>query len=407
MRIAMVSEHASPLATTGGVDAGGQNVHVAALAAALVRRGSDVTVFTRREAPGTPTRVLTEDGYTVEHVPAGPAEVLPKDALLPLMPEFGHHLIRRLTTNPVDIVHAHFWMSGLASLMTRPVTGIPVVQTFHALGSVKRHHQGTQDTSPDIRIRCEAEICTSVDHVLATSIDEVFELQRLGMSSDRASVVPCGVNTSSFTPHGTVANRRPGMVRALVVSRLVPRKGIDDVIRALRMAPNVELVIAGGPERSLLHADPEAVRLHEVARSCGVTDRVLFVGGVNHAAVPVLMRSADMVITTPWYEPFGMVALEAMACGVPVIASSVGGLTETVVDGGTGIHVPPRDAGAIALAIRVLADDPELRSRLGEAGRARVTRRYSWDIVARLTLQAYTRTLRMEPMLEGSQVAAR
>src|SRR3954470_12574173 len=244
MRIDLVSEHASPLAAIGGVDAGGQNVHVAALAAGLARRGHEVTVFTRRDDPDLPDGVVTDDGYEVAHVTAGPATVQPKDELLRHMPEFASVLRRTWAQEPPDLVHAHFWMSGLASVAA--AGSLPVVQTFHALGSVKRRHQGAADSSPPQRIELERALCRNVAHVVATCSDEVFELRRLGLPSDRVSVVPCGVDTSVFTPRGPVAPRSERR-RLLVLGRLVERKGQDDAVRALRAVPDAELVVVGGP----------------------------------------------------------------------------------------------------------------------------------------------------------------
>ncbi|WP_324275713.1 glycosyltransferase [Blastococcus brunescens] len=207
MRIDLVSEHASPLAAIGGVDAGGQNVHVAALAAGLAERGRDVTVHTRRDDASLPERVVTPDGYDVVHVTAGPPEALPKDELLQHMPAFARVLRHGWAAARPDVVHAHFWMSGLASVEASAslLSPVPVLQTFHALGSVKRRHQGDADTSPAERIDLERGLCREVSHVVATCSDEVFELRRLGLPSDRVSIVPCGVDTAVFTPRGPVA----------------------------------------------------------------------------------------------------------------------------------------------------------------------------------------------------------
>src|SRR5215211_6650420 len=288
MRIDLVSEHASPLAAIGGVDAGGQNVHLAALAAGLARRGHAVTVHTRREDPDQPDRVTTADGYDVAHVTAGPAAVLPKDDLLRHMPEFGAGLRREWAQRPPDLVHAHFWMSGLASVAA--AGAVPVVQTFHALGSVKKRHQGAADTSPPSRIELERGLCHDVAHVVATCTDEVFELRRLGLTSDRVSIVPCGLDTSVFTPRGPVAPRteRP---RLLVLGRLVERKGQDDAVRALTVVPDAELVIVGGPPADELDADPEVRRLRALAAEAGVADRLVLTGAVARADVPGWIRS--------------------------------------------------------------------------------------------------------------------
>jgi D-inositol-3-phosphate glycosyltransferase len=393
MRIAMVSEHASPLAALGGVDAGGQNVHVAELSRALVKRGHEVTVFTRRDDPALPPRVETVHGYVVEHVPAGPATDIPKDSLLPYMQEFGQHLARRFAEEPYALVHAHFWMSGLAAVAAGQRTGVPVVHTFHALGTVKRRYQGAKDTSPRQRVSLEKVLCRTVDRIVATCSDEVQELLAIGAAVRRISVVPCGVDTMHFTPG---PQRRPGTdvpFRIVVAGRLVERKGVDDAIRAVALVPNAELVIAGGPSARHLDGDPEYHRLRNVAQTNGVAHRVRFLGRVDHAEMPELLRSADVVVTVPWYEPFGIVPLEAMACARPVIAAAVGGLADTVVDGVTGILVPPRDPQALARALRELAADDIRREGYGLAGRHRVLARYTWARVAVETDRAYERVL--------------
>ncbi|WP_435741282.1 glycosyltransferase [Nocardioides sp. SYSU DS0663] len=388
MKIALVSEHANPMATLGGVDAGGQNVHVAALAAGLVRRGHDVVVHTRRDRPDGPTRVLAPDGYVVDHVPAGPPTALPKDELLPHMPEFAECLREQWRRQPVDLVHAHFWMSGLAALDAAAERGIPVVQTFHALGSVKRRWQGADDTSPPTRVELERRLCREVDHVVATCSDEVRELGELGLDASRASVVPCGVDVDQFRP-GRARRGETGRRRVLVIGRLVARKGIDDAIRAVAAVPDVELVVAGGPASEALAVDPEACRLRALADELGVADRVVFTGALPRPEVPELIRSSDVVVTVPWYEPFGIVPLEAMACGRPVIGSAVGGLLDTVVPGVTGELVPPRDPGALAASLTALLSDDVRRAAYGRAGRQRAMELYDWRRVVEQTENVY------------------
>jgi len=217
MRIAMVSEHASPLAALGGVDAGGQNVHVAELALALARRGAQVRVHTRRDDPDLPRVAPLGPGVEVDHVAAGPAGPVPKDELLPHMDAFAAQLAEEWRDSKPDVVHAHFWMSGLAALSAAAqVGGIPVVQTFHALGVVKRRYQGVNDTSPPERLDAERDILQRADHVIATCTDEVFELLRLDASRGKLTVVPCGADLRMFTPEGAVAAvppRRRGVAR--------------------------------------------------------------------------------------------------------------------------------------------------------------------------------------------------
>src|SRR5690349_2501101 len=203
MRIALISEHASPLAALGGEDAGGQNTHVAALATALADAGHDVTVYTRRDDRAQPVRVPVAAGFAVVHVPAGPPRSIPKDDLLPYMGEFGAWLAKRWATHErPDVVHAHFWMSGLAALTAARRTNVPVTLTYHALGSVKRRHQGTRDASPPMRIGYERMLGRRVDRVSAQCRDEVDELTSLGVPRNRITVIPAGVDSARFVPDG-------------------------------------------------------------------------------------------------------------------------------------------------------------------------------------------------------------
>jgi D-inositol-3-phosphate glycosyltransferase len=400
MRVAMVSEHASPLAAVGGVDAGGQNVHVAALALGLARLGADVVVHTRRDDPSLPRRVpLTPVGgvgtrrprgsVVVDHVPAGPPAAVSKDGLLPYMDGFAADLQAQWLVDTPDVVHAHFWMSGRAALAAAEPLAIPVAHTFHALGVVKRRHQGLNDTSPPQRLVEERAIIHRADRVIATCTDEVTELARLHADLCRVSVIPCGVDLRRFRPDGPVEPRSSGRHRLLVLGRLVERKGVGDVVSALADLPDTELVIAGGPDALELASDPEAQRLAVLAERHGVADRIVWRGRVARAEVPALMRSADVVVCAPWYEPFGIVPVEAMACGVPVVATAVGGMLDTIVDGVTGVHVPPHDPDALAAALGDLLAQPLRLAEMGAAGVHRARSCYSWDRVARLTLQTY------------------
>jgi D-inositol-3-phosphate glycosyltransferase len=389
MRIAMVSEHASPLAVLGGVDAGGQNVHVAALATALARRGDSVLVHTRRDETTSSRRVALAPGVIVDHVAAGPPEPLPKDELLPHMDTFARELRTQWAARRPDVVHAHFWMSALAALSAARDLGIPVVHTFHALGAVKRRQQGAKDTSPLERLALERRIAAAVDRIIATCTDEVFELLRMGADRRRISVIPCGVDVERFSPAGPAEPRAPGLDRLVAACRLVERKGIGNAISALAEVPEAELHVAGGPEASGLGRDPEARRLRALADRLGVGDRVVLRGRVDREGMPALMRSADVVVCAPWYEPFGIVPLEAMACGVPVVATAVGGQIDSVVHGVTGVHVPPRDPAALAGALRELLPDASRRAQLGREGRRRAVRLYDYARVAAATRDVY------------------
>jgi len=230
------------------------------------------------------------------------------------------------------------------------------------------------------------------DRIIATCADERRELSVMGVPEERVDIVPCGVDVDQFAPMGQAAPRSRRH-RILVLGRLVRRKGIEDVIRAIAQVPDAELVVAGGPPRAELSTDPEADRLQGLVDELRLQDRVQLVGRVSRADLPALIRSCDVVTCVPWYEPFGIVPLEAMACGVPVVASSVGGLLDTVIDGVTGIQVPPRRPDRLAAALRELLADPRRRARLGTQGRQSVEARYAWPLVAAEVERSYLRAV--------------
>jgi glycosyltransferase involved in cell wall biosynthesis len=406
LRIAMISEHASPLASLGGVDAGGQNVHVGSLAAALARRGHLVQVYTRRDGPGMPKVVTTPEGIEVVHVPAGPARPIPKDELLPFMREFGEWLARRWleAEQPPDIVHSHFWMSGVAALRAGagapgalPDTfppglsvavsvgePLPLVATLHALGTVKKRMQGPADTSPQERAELESLVVRTADRIIAQCSDEVRELLRIEVPRERISVIPSGVDVERFSP-GPLGPRlrsasRPA--RILCVGRMVARKGFLDMVKALRRIPGAQLIIAGGPPRRELDGDPVARGLRESAKELGVADRVQMLGAVPREEMPDLYRSVDLLACTPAYEPFGLTPLEAMACGTPVVAYAVGGLMDSVAHGVSGLLVSPGDVNGLAKAIRELLSCEPRRYAYAVAGMSQARARYPWSRVA-------------------------
>jgi glycosyltransferase involved in cell wall biosynthesis len=316
--------------------------------------------------------------------------VLPKDQLLVYMGAFASCLAQHWTLDRPDIVHAHFWMSGIATQLAARTCGMPTVQTFHALGVVERRYQGTQDTSLSARLKLERLVARNASWVAATCTDEVFELTRMGRSRTRISVVPCGVDLDRFNTEGPVAERGT-LHRIVSVGRMVPRKGFNTMIEAMPVICDAELVIVGGPTVEHLDTDPEVSRLRALATELGVADRVVFTGSVAREDLPALLRSADVVACTPWYEPFGMVPLEAMGCGVPVVASAVGGMLDTVVHDVTGRLVTPRQPKECAEAVNAVLRDSFMRRSLGLAGRDRACARYSWDRVAADTRRIYER----------------
>jgi glycosyltransferase involved in cell wall biosynthesis len=406
LRIAMISEHASPLAALGGVDAGGQNVYVAHVARCLAADGHQVDVLTRRDAAGLATAIDVRPGMRVLHIDAGPGQAVPKEQLLAHMPVFAANA-RKLFRNSVayDVVHANFFMSGLVGLKLKQWLGTPLVVTFHALGLVRREHQGAADGFPAERIPIERNIVRGADRVVAECPQDREDLLRLyGADDTRISMVPCGVDLTEFSPGDKARARRElGLADddfvVLQLGRMVPRKGVDNVIRAVAelqqlggagQARPVRLLVVGGnsaePDE---RATPEIGRLRGIAQDCGVAAQVRFTGQRQREALRTCYLAADVFVSTPWYEPFGITPLEAMACGTPVIGSDVGGIRYSVADGVTGYLVPPRDPAALAERLALLRDNPALAAALGRAGIRRVRSRFTWDRIARDLVSVY------------------
>jgi D-inositol-3-phosphate glycosyltransferase len=372
VRIAMISEHASPL------ELGGQQSHVADLSRALAELGNEVRVYTRRDSPDLPAFVGMSPGVRVVHVPAGPARKVSADQLLAHMGDFAQWLRAEWRDGGwmPDIAHAHFWTSGLAAVTAARQVGIPVVQSFHELGEVDAGQTGPS------RAGYERALGRAVDRVVVRSQDEVRGLVRIGVPRARLSVVPTGVDSDRFTPDGPAAERDPERPRILSVGRLVERKGFGDVIQAMRYVPGAEYVVVGGPPADQLGRDPQAIRLRALAERFHVADRFRLVGSVPALDMPSWYRSADLLVAASWSEQFELAPLEAMACGVPVIGTTVGGLTETVVDGLTGDLVPARDPRALGGALRRLVNDKVRRFAYATAALDRARQAYSWKRVA-------------------------
>lgn len=414
MRISMISEHASPLAPLGSVDAGGQNVHVDQLAAELTARGHEVTVFTRRDDPDSAEVVTMDSGTRVVHISTGTDSHVPKDELLDHMPALGRGIAdywQHYADSRPDVVHSHFWMSALAAraaLEAAHLGGVPLVHTYHALGTVKRRYQGSADTSPAERIRFERTIGEDATRIVATCEDERGELRALGLEPSKVDVIPCGVDLGQFTP-GDGPSTPPTIV---CLGRLVPRKGIDLVIRGLAQLhragrSDVVLdVIGGSADGGEFAGDPEVTRLRRLAAELGVEEHVHLRGHMDRDEIPTAIRSAAIVACTPWYEPFGIVPLEAMACGVPVIAAAVGGLQNTVVDDSTGLLIPPGEPAAFAAAAERILSSPDFARSLGTAGIERARQSYTWARVAEATEAAYRRARGVGELHERDLVIA-
>lgn len=420
MRIALISEHASPLADVGGIDAGGQNVYVAQVARWLVRQGHQVDVFTRRDAAGQGV-VQVWPGLRVVHVPAGPLRHVPKEQLLSHMPEFARHMLRFCTGNGAayDVVHANFFMSGLVGLHVKEAFGWPLVMTYHALGLVRRQHHGADDGFPDERIAVERLLARRADLLVAECPQDAQDLMTLyGADARRLCVVPCGFDPAEMTPIDRAAARahlrallppRRDAFVVLQLGRLVPRKGIETVVRALgelrrRQGVAARLLVVGGESTRADEAiTPEIGRLRRIAQDEGVAEDVVFVGRRGRDELRWFYAAADVFVTTPWYEPFGITPLEAMACGRPVVGSRVGGIQFSVRNGRTGFLVPPRDPRALARRLAYLYRHRDHADALGRAGLRRARAAFTWERVTQQLALAYRSVV---PMLGTQRVVS-
>ena len=389
-RIALISDHASPLAAAGGVDSGGQNIYVAQVSRHLASLGYQIDVFTRRDSPLL-AEVVQWGDVRVFHVPAGPAHFVRKEDLLPTMTEFAAYVEQVcMREGPYDLVHANFFMSGLVALMLKQKLGIPFVMTFHALGRVRRLYQAEADQFPAERIDIEDRIIQQADGIIAECPQDEADLLSLYQADGgKISVIPCGFDAREFWPIAKRFARKtlglpPDQPLLLSLGRTVPRKGIDNAIRATGvlvrehgMRPTL-MVVGGNSDLPDPALTPEIARLRAIAESENVADRVVFVGRRSRELLKLYYSAADIFITTPWYEPFGITPLEAMACGTPVIGSDVGGIKYSVVNGVTGYLVPPEDPGALARHVAELYRRPDQLKEMARNGIRRVNRSFTW-----------------------------
>ncbi|WP_248964561.1 glycosyltransferase [Sphaerisporangium perillae] len=345
-----------------------------------------VTVYTRRNSPDRKSRVKVTTGVTIEYLDAGPAERLPESELMPHISAFSAQLAQRWGKDRPDVVHAHSWTGGLAAVAGADGLDVPIIQTFHQLGSSRIQPGGGREQAA--RVRLERAIGRRADAVIASCVDEGEELIRLGVPRKNIAVVPHGVDTERFRRQGPSLTRgeRPRLAH---VGHITRGGGAHTAIRALEGIPGAELLIAGGPVAGAPDTEKDLERLRLLAKEVGVEDRVTLLGHVPHNSIAKLMRSADVVLSLPIAVPNGKVALEAMACGVPVIATAVGAHLDSVVDGVTGMLVRPADAALLARRTRLLLGDLTRRTALGFAGADRAGSRYSMERISRELVRVY------------------
>ncbi len=406
-RIAFISEHASPLATLGGVDSGGQNVYVDQVSKNLARLGYEVDIFTRWDNLKLPPVVDYQKHVRVIHVKAGPVRFVRKEDMLPYMKEFTKNMMAFIAKHPLNyqLIHANFFMSALVAADLKRQTGTPFVVTFHALGRVRREHQGEEDEFADERFAIEERIVEEADRIIAECPQDREDLIFFyGANQDKISIVPCGYDRNEFYPIDRQLSRMTLNLPVngpiiLQLGRMVRRKGIDNVIRALgilhkRDDIQARLVVVGGesdePDPEMT---PEIGRLQEIAKAENVYDFVTFVGRKNRDQLKYYYNATDVFVSTPWYEPFGITLLEAMACGVPVVGANVGGIKFTVSDGKTGFLVPPKEPELLADRLKGILGNANLARLMRENATKRVNTFFTWAIVARSLAAIYEEVL--------------
>ena len=393
-KIAFISEHASPLAILGGVDNGGQNVYVAELCEQLVKKGYEVDIYTRRDNTNIEETVEWQPFIRVIHIDAGPPKFIAKEKLLGYMDEFTANMLYYIKINMIeyDLIHANFFMSALVASNLKKYMGIPYVVTFHALGLVRKIHQKEKDGFPAERINIEKHIVADADQVIAECPQDREDLiVHYGADPSKITIVPCGFNPKEFYPIDkayarSILNLDKDEKIILQLGRMVPRKGVDNVIRAIGKLKNdsaLRLIIVGGeadtPDPILT---PEIKRLQQVAEEEKVADKIIFTGRRGRDVLKYYYSAADIFISTPWYEPFGITPLEAMACGTPVIGADVGGIKYSVADCQTGFLIPPHQPGALAEKILHLLSDEKLYRMMQKNAIKRVNRFFTWSKVA-------------------------
>ena len=398
LRIAMLSVHTCPLAMLGGKETGGMNVYVRDLSRELIRRGHQVDVYTRSQDSTIP-RVHNSlgQGGRVIHVPAGPEHPYSKHLVYDHLTEFTHGVMAQAEVDDIryDVLHSHYWLSGVVAQELREHWDTPIVHMFHTLGKMKNAvAQHPDEIEPARRIEMESQIVRFADALVAATPIEKEQLVRLyGANADRIHVISPGVDTERFhpIPRDTAKERIalcPDCCIILFVGRIEPLKGIDNLLHAIALVveccPDLREwirvpIIGGDPDR--IHEADEMVRLQDLREELGIEDVVTFLGARDQDMLQYYYSAAEMVVMPSDYESFGMVALEAMACGTPVIASDVGGLAFLVKDGRTGYRVPARDPDALAAKITRLLTNKGLQRRIGHRA-ACWAEAYAWPQIA-------------------------
>ena len=413
--IALISDHGDPAAEIGKEEAGGQNVYVRQVGEALAQLGWQVDMFTRKANP--------DDAAIVQHSPhcrtirlaAGPEEFIPRDRLFDYMPAFVEAFQEYQSKHHYPLIHTNYWMSAWVGMEVQKTHNVQLVHTYHSLGAVKYQAVPNRPAIAQTRLHVEAEILKQANYVVSTSPQEEEMLRSLVSQEGRIEIIPCGTDLNNFyaLPR-TEARQKLGLTPTdevvVYVGRFDPRKGIETLVRACGLirenTPNLKLVIVGGSDSEKSDGQ-ERQRIEQLVQELGLAEQTIFAGRVGHDRLPLYYTAADVCVIPSHYEPFGLVAIEAMACGTPVVASDVGGLKFTVVPEETGLLVPPKDEAGFASAIQRILSDEVWARKLRKRASERVQQNFSWAGVAAQLSNLYRRTLAESIMGEDLLSVAR
>ena len=398
--IALISVHGDPSAEIGKEEAGGQNVYVRQVGEALSRQGWQVDMFTRRADPTQDSIVQHNDRCRTIRITAGPQTFIPRDELFEYLPTFvqGFLKFQRQSGLQYRVLHTNYWLSSWVGMQLKKILNIPQVHTYHSLGAVKYQSIPTVPIVATTRLEVEKMLLETAERVVATSPQEKEHMRSLVSSKGVIDIIPCGTDISHF---GSVSRQEarqtlgiaPDEKVVLYVGRFDPRKGIETLVRAMGRSSLREsgklLLIIGGGSRPGQSDGYEQERIEGIVAELGLADMTEFPGRLSPSVLPTYYGAADVSVVPSHYEPFGLVAIEAMACRIPVVASDVGGLQFTVRSQETGLLVPPKDDAAFAAAIDRILTNPEWQTQLGQQGRLHVEEKFSWDGVANQLSQLY------------------
>jgi len=402
--IALISVHGDPAIEIGKEEAGGQNVYVRHVGEALAQLGWQVDMFTRKVSSEQDAIVQHSQNCRTIRLKAGSLEFVPRDQLFGNLPEFVDNFLEFQRENNItyELVHTNYWLSSWVGMQLKKIQGSKQVHTYHSLGSVKYNTIKTIPLIASKRLAVEKEVLETAECIVATSPQEKQHMRSLVSTKGNIDIIPCGTDIHRFGSIARQAARAdlgiaPEVKVVLYVGRFDPRKGIETLVRALnesklRDSSNLQLIIGGGSTPG--NSDgKERDRIEEIIQELGMSDFTTLPGRLSQDILPTYYAAADVCVVPSHYEPFGLVAIEAMASGTPVVASDVGGLQFTVVPEETGLLAPPQDVDAFASAIDRILLNPEWRDELGKAGRKRVETKFSWYGVANQLSELYTQLL--------------